>query len=198
MAALDAQSGVSTSTGGRTVKRSGGGNVGSGKASEASWTNDDPGFGDTGGASRFFTATEYGEDDRLPGAEPGDPPFFYGPKAARSEREAGCEGLPARTGSEAVDREEGSAGAQSPRAGAGRTADAVRNFHPTVKPVAVMRWLVKLAVPTGGIVLDPFTGSGTTGVAAVREGFHFVGIERDPAYLAIAVARIKAAANKKH
>lgn len=153
--------------------------------------------GNVGGASRFFTVTEYGEDD-LPGELPGDPPFYYAPKAARSEREAGCEGLPARTGSEAVDRDEGSAGAQSPRAGAGRTADAVRNFHPCVKPVAVMRWLVRLSVPTGGIVLDPFMGSGTTGVAAVREGFHFVGIERDPEYLAIATARISAAANKKH
>jgi hypothetical protein len=54
VAALDAQSGVSKSTGGRTVTRSGGGNVGSGKASEKAWTNDDPGFGDTGGASRYF------------------------------------------------------------------------------------------------------------------------------------------------
>ena len=54
VAALDAQSGVSKSTGGRTVTRSGGGNVGSGKTSEKSWSNDDPGFGDVGGASRFF------------------------------------------------------------------------------------------------------------------------------------------------
>ena len=54
VAGLDAQSGVSKSTGGRTVTRSGGGNVGSGKTSEKSWSNDDPGFGDTGGASRFF------------------------------------------------------------------------------------------------------------------------------------------------
>ena len=54
VSALDAQSGVSKSTGGRTVTRSGGGNVGSGKTSEKSWSNDDPGFGDAGGASRFF------------------------------------------------------------------------------------------------------------------------------------------------
>lgn len=196
VAALDAQSGITTD--GIAVRRNGvSGGTGSSIVRAKPEGTPDMGYGGAGGASRFFTTTEYGDDD-LPGAKPGEAPFYYGPKAARSEREAGCEGLPARTGSEAVDRDEGSAGTQSPRAGAGRTADAVRNFHPTVKPVAVMRWLVRLSVPKGGIVLDPFMGSGTTGVAAVREGFHFVGIERDPAYHAIATARISAAANKKH
>jgi hypothetical protein len=189
-AALDAQSGVSKSTGGRTVTRSGGGNVGSGKASEKAWTNDDPGFGDTGGASRFFTTTEYGDDDLLPGEKPGDPPFFYSPKANRAEREAGCEGLPGRTGAEATDREEGTDGLNSPRAGAGRTAAKVRNHHPCVKPVSVMRWLVRLVTPKNGVVLDPFAGSGTTGVACVHEGFDFIGIEREAEYAAIAEARI--------
>jgi hypothetical protein len=348
VAALDAQSGVSKSTGGRTVTRSGGGNVGSGKASEKSWTNDDPGFGDTGGASRFFTVTEYGEDD-LPGAEPGDPPFYYHAKASRSERETGlhagnmlcvCEATrtewenearkastPAETvafppkattesmmgggsawptmsngsdttepsrpdsmsttstgtssiigsktspsnprpttsasipgasygtacggnlaasaesaspstaststcppkatpftvdaapatsersslqnknavrvcprcgkrdrkpgAGDATDRNEGSAGLNSPRAGAGRTAkDGVWCSHPTVKPVAVMRWCIRLVTPPGGVVLDPFTGSGSTGIAAVRESVNFIGIEREAEYLAIAEARI--------
>jgi hypothetical protein len=147
------------------------------------------GFGDTGGASRFFTVTEYGDDD-LPGAEPGAPPFYYASKASRSEREAGCGDLPARSGAEAVDRDEGSAGAQSPRAGAGRTASEVRNHHPTVKPLAVMRWLCRLVTPPGGIVLDPFMGSGTTGVAALLEDFNFVGCEREADYLLIAEARI--------
>ena len=144
----------------------------------------------SGGASRFFTTTEYGDDDLLPGEKPGDPPFFYSPKASRSEREAGCEGLPARSGAEAVDRDEGSAGTQSPRAGAGRTAANVRNHHPTVKPVSVMRWLVRLVTPKNGLVLDPFAGSGTTGVACVREGFRFLGLEREAEYAAIAEARI--------
>jgi len=53
-----------------------------------------------------------------------------------------------------------------------------------------MRWLVRLVTPPGGIVLDPFMGSGTTGIAAVREGFSFIGIEREAAYLDIARARI--------
>lgn len=54
-----------------------------------------------------------------------------------------------------------------------------------------MRWLCRLVTPPGGIVLDPFCGSGTTGVAAVREGFRFVGIEREAEYVAIAEARVR-------
>jgi DNA modification methylase len=54
-----------------------------------------------------------------------------------------------------------------------------RNDHPTVKPIDLMRWLVRLVTPPGGTVLDPFTGSGTTGCAAVLEGFDFIGIERE-------------------
>lgn len=65
------------------------------------------------------------------------------------------------------------------------------NVHPTVKPVELMRWLVRLITPPSGVVLDPFTGSGTTGVAAVSEGFRFVGIEREAEYHAIATARIQ-------
>lgn len=68
-----------------------------------------------------------------------------------------------------------------------------RNTHPTVKPVAVMQWLCRLVTPPNGIVLDPFTGSGTTGVAALREKFRFVGIEREAQYVEIARARIAAA-----
>lgn len=64
------------------------------------------------------------------------------------------------------------------------------NVHPTVKPVALMRWLVRLVTPPGGIVLDPFLGSGTTGIAAVEEGFGFVGLERSQDYVAIAHARL--------
>lgn len=142
-----------------------------------------PFYGDEGGASRFFPQFQ---------ADPLDDvvPFFYCAKAARSEREQGCEHLPARRGAEAVDREEGSAGVQSPRAGAGRTASNVRNHHPTVKPVDLMRWLVRLVTPPAGTILDPFMGSGSTGIAAIREGFKFIGVEREPDYIAIAQARI--------
>jgi DNA modification methylase len=68
------------------------------------------------------------------------------------------------------------------------------NTHPTVKPTDLMRWLVRLARPPGGgVILDPFTGSGSTGVACVKEGVSFIGIEREPEYHRIAEARIRRA-----
>ena len=64
------------------------------------------------------------------------------------------------------------------------------NDHCTVKPLALMRYLVRLVTRKGGIVLDPFMGSGTTGVAAIQEGMNFVGIEREPHYYEIASRRV--------
>jgi SAM-dependent methyltransferase len=72
------------------------------------------------------------------------------------------------------------------RAGLGDSAAR----HPTIKPVTLMRYLVRLVTPPGGVVLDPFTGSGSTGIAAVLEGKRFIGVEREPEYVAIADARI--------
>jgi hypothetical protein len=66
------------------------------------------------------------------------------------------------------------------------------NGHPTVKPTDLMRWLVRLITPPGGLVLDPFAGSGSTGKAAAIEGFRFLGIEREAEYVEIARARIAA------
>jgi DNA modification methylase len=116
--------------------------------------------------------------------------FFYVAKPNRKERDLGCEALPPKTAGEATDREEGTDGLNNPRAGAGRTGGA-RNYHPTVKPVDLMRHLCRLVTPPGGLVLDPFCGSGTTGMAAVAEGFDFVGIEREAEYVEIAELRIK-------
>jgi site-specific DNA-methyltransferase (adenine-specific) len=70
-------------------------------------------------------------------------------------------------------------------------ARPVANIHPTVKPIELMRWLVRLLTPPGGLVLDPFAGSGSTGAAAVLEGARFIGIEREHDYVPIARARIK-------
>jgi hypothetical protein len=108
-------------------------------------------YQDVGTATRFFPNFSWDEDDIVP--------FFYTPKASRSERSLGL-----------------SPGEQS--------------SHPTVKPLALMRWLVKLVCPPNGIVLDPFTGSGTTGCATVLEGFRFLGIEREDEYVEIAKKRI--------
>jgi DNA modification methylase len=107
--------------------------------------------------------------------------FFYCAKANRREREAGCEQLPRST-------------VQTFKIGAAEEAHAeanpVANIHPTVKPIEIMRWLVRLITPPDGIVLDPFTGSGSTGAAAVLEGARFLGIEREAVYVPIARARI--------
>ncbi len=116
--------------------------------------------------------------------------LYHAAKPSRGEREAGCEALPALSGAETVERSEGSAGLENPRAGAGRTADSVHNVHPTVKPVQAMRWLVRLLTPPGGLCIDPFLGSGTTGIAAALEQRDFIGIEREAEYIAIARARI--------
>lgn len=120
-------------------------------------------YGDSGGASRFF----------------------YCAKASKRERNAGLEGMPEkaigalnmRTDSHSIKNEMNTA----PSA----------NFHPTVKPVKLMEYLCKLITPPGGTVLDPFAGSGSTGVAAVRLGFKFIGIEREAEYVEIAKKRIE-------
>jgi site-specific DNA-methyltransferase (adenine-specific) len=133
-------------------------------------TDTTPTYGDTGGASRFF----------------------YVAKASRSEREAVLEGMPERGGHLA-----------SPEGGGGGWAADVdknpnysrANYHPTVKPLALMRYLCTLtATPTAGTVLDPFMGSGTTGVACMQTGRNFIGCEIDPGYFAIAKKRIEDAA----
>jgi DNA modification methylase len=115
--------------------------------------------------------------------------FFYVAKPDGKERDLGLEGLPKKSRAEATDRAEGSAGAAHARAGAG-SREGRANIHPTVKPVDLMRWLCRLVTPPGGVVLDPFMGSGSTGVACSREGFRFLGIERDPAYYKIAEHRL--------
>jgi len=135
-----------------------------------------------GDKASYFPVFDYGDEDR----------FFYAPKASREEREAGCEHLPVKSAAEITGREEGSSGLENPRSG--KAASGVRNHHPTVKPVSLMRWLCRLITPPGGLVLDPFAGSGTTGIAAVSEGFDFVGVELDPDHHAIAMARIEHAA----
>lgn len=122
-------------------------------------------------------------------AKGGPSRFFYAPKVSRKEREYGCNGLPVKTAGDMTDREDGSAGLKSPRAGAGRTGGA-RNFHPTLKSIELMRWLVRLVCPRGGTVLDMFAGSGTTGIAALMEGCKFVGFEKDPNYIPITRARV--------
>jgi site-specific DNA-methyltransferase (adenine-specific) len=122
-------------------------------------------YGDTGGASRYFTT------------------FRYTPKASRSERNRGCSDLPSKAAGGLEGRRDGSLG----------KVTMAHNIHPTVKPLALMSWLIGLITPPGGLVLDPFAGSGSTLVAAKEGGWRYLGIEREAEYVAIAQARLEAA-----
>jgi DNA modification methylase len=126
-------------------------------------------FGDSGGASRFF----------------------YVAKASKRDRNEGLEHLPL---------EQVAFGGHGNNEPDGMTQQLVhaprQNFHPTVKPTALMQYLVKLVTPPGGTVLDPFTGSGSTGKAAILEGFDFIGIELTEDYWPIIEGRLKHAEAK--
>ncbi|WP_114227018.1 MULTISPECIES: DNA-methyltransferase [Sphingomonas] len=112
--------------------------------------------------------------------------YFYCAKPSNRERDEGLGHLAKR---DSVFLQTG--GGMSGKPTKGRAMNAPRaNVHPTVKPVALMAYLCRLVTPQGGVVLDPFMGSGSTGIAALQEGFDFVGIERDPEYFKIACARI--------
>jgi DNA modification methylase len=143
------------------------------------------GHGDSGNASRFFKS------------------IIYQAKASKSERNKGCEGLEVVVGDNVIlngiCKNCGKVWIDGKRKGdccdnRERTTEATKrslNHHPTVKPVALMEYLIKMVTPTNGIVLDPFMGSGSTGVACVLNDFEFVGIDLDKDYCEIARARIE-------
>lgn len=115
--------------------------------------------------------------------------FFYCAKASSKERDEGLDDF-LKTLKPWFQTANGTSGKSSPMGEQIGQKKARANQHPTVKPVALMRYLCRLYTPTGGLILDPFMGSGTTGVAAMKEGFRFIGIERDPESFAISCARI--------
>lgn len=127
------------------------------------------GYNDNGGASRFF----------------------YCAKVSTSERNNGLENMESKDWKSQGFRDNDSTHL-SPRAGAGRTRSN-QNSHPTVKAQRLMQYLIKLVTPTGGVVLDPFMGSGSTGVAAKKLGFDFIGMEKEKEYFEIAERRIERA-----
>jgi site-specific DNA-methyltransferase (adenine-specific) len=160
---LDAQSGVLTSGFlAAGTEREGGGYRGGLGTRVRHGTH-----GDSGGASRFY----------------------YCAKTSRAEREAGLGSFDIGT-ADPYGEHRGRRMEEKRRLD-GKPAKQARNHHPTVKPINLMRWLVRLVTPPGGLVLDPFLGSGSTGCAAVLEGFSFLGIEREPEYCRIADARCR-------
>jgi DNA modification methylase len=122
-------------------------------------------YGDSGGASRFY----------------------YVAKASKRDRNEGLEALPAGQPIGGADKWTET----DRRRGEGVTREPSPNIHPTVKPTQLMRYLVKLVTPPGGTVLDPFTGSGSTGKAAILEGFRFIGCELTEDYIPIIEGRLK-------
>jgi site-specific DNA-methyltransferase (adenine-specific) len=122
-------------------------------------------------------------DTNFKGDKGGASRFFYVAKASKSERNKGLEGMPLG--------EPPKTARSKPAEGRNNALGEQRaNFHPTVKPIKLMQYLVRLVTPPNGIVLDPFCGSGTTGVACKLENFQFVGLEQDAEYCNIAKARI--------
>lgn len=119
--------------------------------------------------------------------------FFYCPKASKADRDEGCDHLETKE-KPAHMRTGNGTGETSMSDGFQPTQR--KNIHPTVKPTELMRYLCRLITPTCGTVLDPFNGSGSTGKAAVLEGFNYIGIEMNPEYVTISEARIKAATER--
>jgi site-specific DNA-methyltransferase (adenine-specific) len=164
---LDEQSGESKASKGRTGKVGGKSGVAIGEFNGdyiSTWPSDNG-----GGASRFF----------------------YVAKASKRDRNEGLQDLPDAywelQGHQGNKAEDGI----SNKSGTGTVAGFSKNNHPTVKPTTLMRYLIKMVTPLGGTVLDPFTGSGSTGKAAILDGFDFVGMEMTEDYLPIIEGRLK-------
>jgi DNA modification methylase len=152
-------------------------------------TNDNSGFGDSyvgGSLTRPVSGPMYSDSG-------GASRFFYVAKASKRDRNEGLEELEEIK----MGRHQSSLDGGKMLTGSGNERTNTRqNFHPTVKPTALMQYLVKLVTPPGGTVLDPFTGSGSTGKAAILEGFDFIGIELTEDYWPIIEGRLRHAEAK--
>jgi len=140
------------------------------------------GFGEFGGGSSSYEGV--GKKDKT---KSGASRFFYQAKVSKAERNMGLDGFEDKKVAFRATKG-GSSGEASK--GMERFESIKKNNHPTVKPVALMAYLCRLVTPPNGIVLDPFMGSGSTGIAAQLEGFRFCGMELDEDYFKIAEARI--------
>jgi site-specific DNA-methyltransferase (adenine-specific) len=156
----------------------------SGPTSQGHWSKGKTtGFGEFGGGKTTYEGVGPKDKNKDKG---GASRFFYCPKVSKKERNAGCDDLEEVQMDES--RKEGNPGGDNPR---NRGVNKAKNNHPTVKPIDLMAYLCRLITPPNGIVLDPFMGSGSTGIAALREGFRFCGMEQDKNYFEIAEKRIQ-------
>ena len=147
----------------------------------------------TGGSGNVYTTTHdnIGNVVSIKG-KGGASRFFYCAKASKSERNYGCDDLESKRGGsmEANTTDTMQLGGASLK-GEPKEIQQTKNNHPTVKPIALMEYLIRLVTPKGGIVLDPFLGSGTTAIACIKEGANYIGIEKEPEYIKIAKSRLK-------
>lgn len=135
---------------------------------------------DGGSAGRFFKVCKYDQEDIDYMRR-----FIFCPKTSRSDRNEGCDHLKSKP-------LHWSSGYQNPGSFQSDGTDKTSpNFHPTIKPTELMRYLCRLVTPPNGLILDPFSGSGSTGKAAMLEFFQYTGIDKTPEYLPIAEARIQ-------
>lgn len=137
-------------------------------------------------AMRPFAGLPDGVEPQFHGDQGSAARFFYCAKASKRDRDEGCEHLPPQPAGMVSEN----SGPHLTRRDEGYEVAARANHHPTVKPTPLMRWLCRLVTPPGGIVFDPFTGSGSTGKAALLEGLRFLGAEMTADYIPIARARM--------
>ncbi len=123
--------------------------------------------------------------------------FFYCAKPSRNERDLGLEDFQKKLNTHSTYGLHSDQGLINNGRNPENRNREVANHHPTIKPIKLMEYLVNLVTPKGGIVLDPFMGSGTTGMATVKNGFGFIGVEREKDYFEIAEARVNYFANNK-
>ena len=142
------------------------------------------------GSGMFGSGKAFSKDINFKDFDGGASRFFYVAKASKRERNAGLEGVPKRIASTFdgnIDHEHGN---RKIGARPDKPTELQSNHHPTVKPIKLMEYLCKLITPPNGTILDPFMGSGSTGVAAKKLGFNFIGIEMNEEYFEIAKRRI--------
>jgi hypothetical protein len=145
-------------------------------------------LGDQGTFSRYFSLDAWWE--ALPESVRNTFPFLIVPKASKAEKNRGCRGIDNETYLDESRHDKDAVGCNNPRNRTGKASKG--NIHPTVKPVKLMSYLIAIGSRPGGLILDPFMGSGTTLVAAKAMGRRAVGVDNDPECIPVAEARVKA------
>ena len=167
------------------------------------WTDDNSGmkaegseYADADPRGRFPSNVMHDGSDSIKELFEDKSRYFYCAKTSKAERNQGLDNLPIKQtkgGGGISTAEKAWIGTNSASGKYGSLKAPQKNIHPTVKPIKLMKYLCRLITPKGGTVLDPFMGSGSTGIAAKDEGFEFIGIEREKEYFEIAERRVSVA-----